>query len=175
MQDFTVEPGCVYIAGLSAGGAAAASMGSVYPDLYAAIGVHSGLPHGAASDMASGFAAMKQGAAQRDGSLTFVPAIVFHGDRDTTVHPVNGDAILAQAKARADLSATVIGGVGAGGREYTRTVHADANGRPMAEHWVLHGSGHAWSGGSAAGSFTDPRGPDASREMMRFFAQHRTA
>jgi poly(3-hydroxybutyrate) depolymerase len=107
--------------------------------------------------------------------LPFVPAIVFHGDRDTTVNPVNGDAIIAQVRDGADLSVSVSTGVGAGGREYTRTVHADAGGRPMAEHWVLHGSGHAWSGGSAAGSFTDPRGPEASREMMRFFAQHRIA
>jgi poly(3-hydroxybutyrate) depolymerase len=100
---------------------------------------------------------------------------VFHGDRDTTVHPVNGDEVIAQAKAGVDLFVTVSSGIAAGGRKYTRTVHADENGRPMAEHWVLHGSGHAWSGGSAAGSFTDPRGPDASREMMRFFARHQTS
>ncbi len=179
MQDFAVEPGSVYIAGLSAGGAAAAIMGSVYPDLYAAIGVHSGLPHGAACDMPSAFAAMKQGAAgagarPREETGTAVPAIVFHGDQDTTVHPANGHGVILQAKAGADLHVTVSSGTAAGGRDYTRTVHTDDRGRPMAEHWVLHGSGHAWSGGSAAGSFTDPRGPDASREMARFFRQHRT-
>ncbi len=178
MDDFPVEPGRVYIAGLSAGGAAAAIMGSVYPDLYAAIGVHSGLPHGAASDMPSAFAAMQQGASRaarsrsREKTGSGIPVIVFHGDRDTTVHPVNGHEVIAQAKAEADLWATVSSGVAPGGRAYTRTVHADERGRPMAEHWELHGSGHAWSGGSLAGSHTDPRGPDASREMMRFFSRH---
>ena len=161
--------------------AAAAIIGAVYPDIYGAIGVHSGLPHGAASDMPSAFAAMKQGgppaarSRRRDRTSTSVPAIVFHGDRDTTVHPVNGDEVIAQAKAGADFFVAVSSGIAAGGRKYTRTVHADENGRPMIEHWVLHGSGHAWSGGSAAGSFTDPRGPDASREMMRFFARHQTS
>ena len=180
MQDFPVEPGRVYIAGLSAGGAAAAIMGSVYPDIYAAIGVHSGLPHGAASDMPSAFAAMQNGGSSasrsrlREKTGAGVPAIVFHGDGDTTVHPVNGHEVIAQAKAGADHVVTVSSGVSAGGRKYTCTVHADECGRPMAEHWILHGSGHAWSGGSPAGSFTDPRGPDASREMMRFFGQHRT-
>ena len=175
MDDFPVEQGRVYIAGLSAGGAAAAIMGSAYPDLYAAIGVHSGLACGAARDMPSAFTAMKQGgtpAARTSGAS--VPAIVFHGDRDTTVHPANGDEVIVQASAGANLQKTVHSGVAGGGRAYTQTVHADDSGRPVAEHWVLHGSGHAWSGGSAAGSYTDPRGPDASREMMRFFARHRT-
>lgn len=180
MDDFPVEPGRVYIAGLSAGGAAAAIMGSAYPDIYAAIGVHSGLPCGAASDMASAFAAMKQGGSpaaksrRRENTGAAVPAIVFHGDRDTTVHPVNGHEIVMQAQAGADLQRTVTSGMSAGGREYTRAVHADESGRSIAEHWVLHGAGHAWSGGSAAGSYTDPHGPNASREMMRFFRQHRT-
>ncbi len=179
MRDFSVDPGRVYIAGLSAGGAAAAIMGMVYPEIYAAIGVHSGLPHGAASDMPSAFAAMKQGGSStarlrpREKTGSGVPAIVFHGDGDTTVHPANGDAVITQAKAGADHVVTVSSGTSKAGRKYTRTVHADERGRPMAEHWLLHGSGHAWSGGSPAGSFTDPRGPDASREMMRFFDQHR--
>ncbi|MDI9847456.1 PHB depolymerase family esterase [Rhodoblastus sp. 17X3] len=176
MEEFPVEQGRVYIAGLSAGGAAAAIMGSAYPDLYAAIGVHSGLACGAASDMPSAFTAMQKGGAPAARSYrpeSAVPAIVFHGDRDTTVHPLNGHEVIAQAKAGAKLEPKVTGGVSPSGRKYTQTVHADASGRPMAEHWVLHGSGHAWSGGSAAGSYTDPHGPDASREMMRFFAHHR--
>jgi poly(hydroxyalkanoate) depolymerase family esterase len=175
MGEFPVEAGRVYIAGLSAGGAAAAIMGSAYPDLYAAIGVHSGLACGAARDMPSAFTAMKQGGAPAaPGSGAGVPAIVFHGDRDTTVHPVNGDEVIVQARAGADLRTTISRGTAAGGRAFTRTVHADDSGLPVAEHWVLHGSGHAWSGGSAAGSYADPRGPDASREMMRFFNHHRT-
>jgi poly(hydroxyalkanoate) depolymerase family esterase len=172
MRDFPVEAGRVFIAGLSAGGAAAAVMGATYPDLYAAIGVHSGLACGAASDMPSAFAAMKQGGppgSRRPGGS--VPTIVFHGDRDTTVNPVNGDQVIAQAKAAADLRTTISRGEAPGGIGYTRTLQADESGRSMLEHWVLHGVGHAWSGGSAAGSYTEPRGPDASREMMRFFLE----
>jgi poly(hydroxyalkanoate) depolymerase family esterase len=181
MSDFAVEAGRVYIAGLSAGGAAAAIMGATYPDLYAAIGVHSGLACGAASDMPSAFAAMKQGgsaaakSARRPGrSASTVPTIVFHGDRDTTVSSVNGDEVIAQAKASADLRTNVNRGQSAGGMSYTSTIYSDGSGRALLEQWVLHGAGHAWAGGSAAGSYTDPRGPNASREMLRFFLQHST-
>jgi poly(hydroxyalkanoate) depolymerase family esterase len=182
VQDYAVEKGRVYIAGLSAGGAAAAIMGATYPDLYAAIGVHSGLACGAASDMPSAFAAMKQGGSaatkgtrRQSRSASAVPTIVFHGDRDTTVNPINGDEVVAQARASADLRTSVNRGQSAGGIGYTRTVHSDASERAMLEQWVLHGAGHAWSGGSSAGSYTEPAGPDASREMMRFFLQHSTA
>jgi poly(hydroxyalkanoate) depolymerase family esterase len=179
MREFLVEPGRVYIAGLSAGGAAAAIMGSTYPDLYAAIGVHSGLACGAATDMSSAFEAMRQGqssgvweSCQRDEPGRATPTIVFHGDRDMIVNPVNGDQVIAQAKAAADLRITVTRGQAPGGMSYTRTVQVDDSGRRILEQWVLHGAGHAWSGGSSAGSHTEPRGPDASREMMRFFLQH---
>jgi poly(hydroxyalkanoate) depolymerase family esterase len=182
MRDFPIEPGRVYIAGLSAGGAAAAIMGATYPDLYAAIGVHSGLACGAAKDMPSAFAAMRQGGSataggsrRHCGSGGSVPTIVFHGDSDTTVNPVNGDHVIAHARTGADLRVTVSRGEAAGGIRYTRTVQADESGRPMLEQWVLHRVGHAWSGGSAAGSYTEPRGPDASREMVRFFLQQATA
>jgi poly(hydroxyalkanoate) depolymerase family esterase len=173
MRDFSVEAGQVYVAGLSAGGAAAAIMGSTYPDLYAAVGVHSGLACGAARDMPSAFAAMRQGGApQNGGAKHLVPTIVFHGDRDTTVSPINGDQVIAQSKASSDLRSTVSRGQAAGGIGYTRTVECDDSGHPMLEHWVLHGAGHAWSGGSPTGSYTEPRGPDASREIMRFFLEH---
>jgi poly(hydroxyalkanoate) depolymerase family esterase len=178
MRDFPVESGRVYIAGLSAGGAAAAIMGSTYPDLYAAIGVHSGLARGAATDLPSAFDAMRQGGSlggcgsrQHDACERVVPTIVFHGDRDMVVNPVNADQVIAQARAAADLRTTVSHGEAPGGISYTRTVQADESGRPMLEQWVLHGAGHAWSGGSPAGSYTEPRGPDASREMLRFFRQ----
>jgi poly(3-hydroxybutyrate) depolymerase len=154
-------------------------MGTTYPDLYAAIGVHSGLAGGAASDMASAFAAMRQGGAggsRRNGrSGGPVLTIVFRGDRDTTVSPVNGDQVIAQATIAADPATSVSRGEAPGGLGFTRTVRADESGRPMLEQWVLHGAGHAWSGGSPAGSYTEPRGPDASREMMRFFLQHPAA
>ena len=178
MRDFRIEPESVFVAGLSAGGAAAAIMGSVYPDLYAATGIHSGLACGAAKDVPSAFAAMRQGGsgltASRPGQRP-LRCIVFHGDRDKTVNPVNGDQVIAQSKGGAQLRAVVSRGQSAGGLSYTRSVHADESGRAMLEQWVLHGAGHAWSGGSATGSYTDPKGPDAGREMVRFFLERPNA
>lgn len=176
MRDYAVDPRRVYVAGLSAGAAAAAVMGDTYPDLYAAVGVHSGLACGAASDVPSAMAAMRQGAPpgmrREAGPSRAVPSIVFHGDRDSTVHPSNGDAVVAHASPGAPLRAQVQQGQVVGGHAYTRTIHADAAGRTRVEHWAVHGAGHAWSGGSPAGTYTDPRGPDATREMLRFFLEH---
>ena len=101
-----------------------------------------------------------------------MPTIVFHGDRDTTVHPNNGDRIVEQSAKAAGLKATVSDGRVPHGHAYTRTNLTDAGGRAISEHWNVHGAGHAWSGGSPAGSYTDPRGPDATREMLRFFLEH---
>jgi poly(hydroxyalkanoate) depolymerase family esterase len=184
MHDYSVDAERVYVAGLSAGAAAAAIMGMTYPDLYAAIGVHSGLACGAAGDLPSAFAAMRQGnavAARGSGSASgagkyqrMVPTIVFHGDQDTTVHPWNGDQVVAQSKAStmAKLQTTVQHGRVPGGHAYSRTLHADGSGQVILEQWVIHGAGHAWSGGSRAGSYTDPHGPDATREMLRFLLDH---
>jgi poly(hydroxyalkanoate) depolymerase family esterase len=183
MRDYSVDPQRVYIGGLSAGAAAAVVMGATYPDLYAAIGVHSGLACNAANDLPSAFAAMRRGELRDTfgsgnisaipGHGSAIPTIVFHGDRDITVHPRNGDHVIAQSKRTLDLPKTVHRGRVPGGHAYTRTIYSDANGRAIFEQWDIHGAGHAWSGGNAAGSFTDPRGPDASREMLRFFLQHR--
>lgn len=179
MRDFPVNPNRVYVAGLSAGGAAAAIMGTTYPDLYAAIGVHSGLACGAARDLPSAFMAMRQGGGGSAGPVsprrTLVPTIVFHGDADKTVDPANGDQVIAQAISTARLDQKTLHGQTADGVSYIRTIHGDTAGRSLLEQWVLHGVGHAWSGGSPAGSYTDARGPDASREMVRFFLQHSTA
>jgi poly(hydroxyalkanoate) depolymerase family esterase len=173
MRDYPIDPKRVYVAGLSAGGAAAAIMAATYADLYAAVGVHSGLACGAASDLPSAFVAMRQGGASRnmDGAPP-VPTIVFHGDRDTTVHPNNADQIVEQSAKAAGLKAKVIDGNVPHGHAYTRTLLTDPRGRAVSEHWNVHGAGHAWSGGSPAGSYTDPRGPDATREMLRFFLEH---
>jgi poly(hydroxyalkanoate) depolymerase family esterase len=176
MRDYAVDAERVYVAGLSAGAAAAAIMGTAYPDLYAAIGVHSGLACGAAGDLPSAFAAMRGGEAVVRGSGQYrqVPTIVFHGDRDGTVHPRNGDQVIAQsANATTGLQTRVEHGRVPGGHAYSRTLHADPRGQTILEQWVIHGAGHAWSGGSPAGSYTDPQGPDAAREMLRFFLEHR--
>jgi len=177
MAHFSVDEGRVYIAGLSAGGAAAAIMGSAYPDLYAAIGVHSGLACGAAKDLPSAFAAMSKGAPVPAGrpSGPAMPTIVFHGDHDRTVSPINADHVLAQSKGGARLRTIESRGASKGGVGYLRTVQVDASDLPILERWQLHGAGHAWSGGSAAGTYTDPNGPDASGEMVRFFLQRRLA
>jgi poly(hydroxyalkanoate) depolymerase family esterase len=201
MCDHPVDAQRVYVAGMSAGAAAAAVMGMTYPDLYAAIGVHSGLAWGAASDLSTAFAAMRgvrPGAAGVLSSLAspaeretlstlaawaeageararrLVPTIVFHGDEDATVHAYNGDLVIAQSRTTTpmDLYTRVEWGQAPGGLAYSRTLHADACGQAVLEQWVVHGAGHAWSGGSPAGSFTDPRGPDATREMLRFFLNH---
>ncbi len=181
MRSYAVDPRRIYIAGLSAGGAAAAIMGQTYPDLYAAIGVHSGLACGAAHDMQSALAAMKNGNSTAPtpkhgplvrGAQRFVPAIVFHGDRDATVNPGNADEVIAQVRQVASLSRSIETGQVPGGLGYTRSVYFTAGGDHVVEQWTIHGAGHAWSGGSSAGSFTLPRGPDATREMTRFFLEH---
>ncbi|WP_043527629.1 alpha/beta hydrolase family esterase [Litchfieldella xinjiangensis] len=181
----------VYVAGLSAGGAMAATLAMTYPELYAAVGVHSGLPHAAAHDLPSAFAAMqggsgplashgKGGAYGSPATAAGVPAIVFHGDRDTTVNPCNGDRVAAQCapsvNARSDTGETMAEREARGrvdkGHSYTCVTRHDASGAPIQEQWRIHGAGHAWSGGDARGSYTDPKGPDASKEMLRFFLAH---
>jgi poly(hydroxyalkanoate) depolymerase family esterase len=175
MHDYSVDPDRVYVAGLSAGGAAATILGLTYPDLYSAVGVHSGLACGVACDLPSAFAAMRQGNASIsviEGREGIIPTIVFHGDRDTTVHPRNGDHVIAQSNITTNMQTDVHRGRVPEGHTYTRTLYMDAGGRAVLERWDVHGAGHAWSGGSPLGSYTDPRGPDASREMVRFFLSH---
>jgi poly(hydroxyalkanoate) depolymerase family esterase len=175
MARYPVRPDQVYVAGLSAGGAMAVIVGTLYPELFAAVGVHSGLPFAAARDLPSAMHAMLRGARNaRSINGAGQPMIVFHGDRDTTVHPANGDELMAQGlrshrRGNSANPARTAGRV-PDGHAFTMTAHWLDDGSPLAEHWLIHGAGHAWSGGSAAGSYTDGRGPDASREMMRFFS-----
>ncbi len=178
-----VDPQRVFVAGLSAGAAMAVILGHTHPELFRAVGAHSGLPHGAAHDVGSAFAAMH-------GSSLFgtrseargtpgagVPTIVFQGDQDSTVVMANAAAVVEQAiaagEARAPLHPTELPPASSGGREFTRTLYVDAAGRTQVEQWLLHGGAHAWSGGDAAGSYTDAKGPDASAEMVRFFMAQR--
>ena len=181
----------VYVAGLSAGGAMAAIVAATHPDLFAAAGVHSGLPCGAASNVSEALAVMNTGTTG-GGMATktarapaiptppgaAVPTIVFHGDQDRTVHPRNGEQLVKAALAAKSLvakdatTAHVEQGCSAHGQRYTRSVHRDDSGHTLAEHWLLHGAGHAWSGGRTEGSYTDANGADASGEMLRFFFEH---
>jgi poly(hydroxyalkanoate) depolymerase family esterase len=179
MHRHRIDPGKVYVAGLSAGGAMAAVMGTAYPELYAAVGVHSGLACGSAHDLPSAFAAMRGTPASMSGDhagsislTTATPIIVFHGDQDKTVHPRNGEHLVSRSVERTDAwgaDASIERAQVPGGHAYTRTIHRDSTGRIVLEYWLVHGGGHAWFGGSPRGSYTDPKGPDAAREMIRFF------
>lgn len=188
---YAVDPRRVFVAGLSAGGAMAVIMAMTYPDLYAAVGCHSGLAYGAAHDLPSALRAMGQAERPRASrgvpspatatSPRVPPLIVFHGDRDTTVHPRNANQLIAQwmalpagdgPPARGAREPAVLRGKARAGLAYTQSSHFDAGGQVRAEHWLIHGAGHGWSGGSAEGSFTAPKGPDAAREMLRFFLAH---
>lgn len=183
-----VDPHRIYVAGLSAGASMAAVMGATYPDLYAAVGMHSGMPYRAAGDLWSALSVMRTGRLRSalrpwlmsephagERPVEIVPTIVFHGSADKTVHPHNGLAVIRQARAhevkhgRGRMRASMRRGHAADGRMYTCTTYADADGHPALEHWLVHDGNHGWSGGSEHGSYTDPGGPDASKEMVRFF------
>ncbi len=180
MNSYHVDINRVYVSGMSAGGAMAVIMAVTYPDLYAAVGVHSGLAYRAASDVSSGIKAMRRGSGRSVQQLTTViPLISFHGDRDTTVSSVNADHLLNQwlkatnlEQDRSAHSTRVERGQAVGGRAYTRSIYHNANGQVIAEKWLVHQAAHVWSGGSSDGSFTDPKGPDASSEMLCFFTEH---
>ena len=190
--NYRVDERRIFVAGLSAGAAMAVILGATYPELYAAVGAHSGLPLGAAHDVPSAFGAMHGGGTladrprppeaqrrPRQQAKAAVSTIVFHGDNDRTVDVRNGAAIVEQAMApRTDeprLQTSMKRDAAPGGRTYSRVVYTDEAGQPYAENWTLHGAGHAWSGGSPKGSFTDPLGPDASAEMIRFFYSQQRA
>ncbi|TQK11324.1 poly(hydroxyalkanoate) depolymerase family esterase [Herbaspirillum sp. SJZ107] len=184
MAEHAVDRTRVYVAGLSAGGAMAVILGRTYPDLFAAVGCHSGLAYGSATDHYGAMLAMRDGAAApapvRGNAPSGVPTIVFHGDQDSTVHPNNSAGVIQQTidaytaqtpRGRLALSLSQERGEMAG-RGFTRHVHKSPAGNILAEHWTLDGVGHAWCGGNRRGSYTEAGGPDASREMLRFFLRH---
>jgi poly(hydroxyalkanoate) depolymerase family esterase len=191
MSDYAVDLGRVYVAGFSSGGAMAAILATTYPDLYAAVGVHSGLPFAAARDLSSALTAMSQGPGQPDRQVRaranhsatrheVLPLIVFHGDRDTVVAPTNADALTRRALdslreahggLRAPYRRVTSSGLAPGGHTFTCTTYRDDTGRRVVEQWTVHGAVHAWSGGTPVGSYSDPRGPDASAEIVRFFLE----
>lgn len=186
IADHAVDETRVYAAGLSSGGAMAVILGRTYPDIFTAVACHSGLAHGSATDHAGAFAAMRDGAAmsaiaEECTQYAGVPLIAFHGDMDTTVNVRNSSALVEQTIAShamhrlqqgQELAVSEEQGEHMG-RVFTRKIHRGAGGYVVAEQWTLHGSGHAWSGGDARGSYTDCRGPDASKEILRFFTRIR--
>ncbi|BAO94016.1 extracellular catalytic domain type 1 short-chain-length polyhydroxyalkanoate depolymerase [Caballeronia insecticola] len=189
MTIINVDETRVYVAGMSAGGAMAINLAVMYPDLYAAAGSHSGMAFGVADESLSALCAMNDGLGKcrlparsgDDVQPRAVPLIVFHGDLDDTVHPRNSDQIVAMSRQLSGghddgkpLALTHVER-DASGLSHTRHVFYDADGAPDGEQWIVHGLGHAWSGGSPAGTHTDARGPHASKEIIRFFGQHSLA
>ena len=176
MAQHNVDLNRVYIAGLSAGGAMAAILATTYPDLFAAVGVHSGLVPGKALDLPSALQAMQgrgQNIQSTRGPGRSIPVILFHGDRDTTVHPRNAEEFIRHWVGGPDQPhVTLRQGQVPGGKAYTCASYEEPDGRTLVEHWSIHGASHAWSGGSPNGSFTDPAGPNASQELARFFREH---
>jgi len=172
-KEFGVAPERTFVAGLSAGGAMAEVLAATYPDVFEAVGVHSGLAYKSASDVPSAFAAMK-GTAAVAPALRVVATrscrkIIFHGGADGTVSPVNSQRILDEARGGADALKQIDLDWEIEASRVTRTVLNDPAGRAVVEHWFVEGAGHAWFGGDARGSYTQSVGLDASRVMVRFF------
>ncbi|HSQ10100.1 MAG TPA: PHB depolymerase family esterase [Burkholderiaceae bacterium] len=185
MREHDIDATRVYVAGMSAGGGMAAVLVRDYPELYAALGVHSGVPAGLAHDVYSAMRLMSTGPVPSEAEAgpgtgnvggASAASIVFHGDEDTVVHLSNGVAIHggaggSQVPPLLDTQQSTTQ-PRPGHRGFTRSVEYGAGGVTERELWIVHGAGHAWAGGSSEQPDTDSSGPDASREMLRFFLQH---
>ena len=192
---WTIDPQRVYVAGLSAGAAMAVILGATYPDLFAAIGVHSGLEYHAATTGPGAVQAMQDRGPDplQQGHVAYqamghaarvVPTIVFHGTHDLAVHPVNGDQVVQQwmetdrlvsqgaYTARFDKPSSDQRRRAPGGRSYRVKTWTDASGKVVQAYWTVEGMGHAWSGGRARMPYSDPHGPNASLAMYQFFVDH---
>lgn len=177
MAEQSVDPERVYVAGFSAGGAAALIMSAAYPDLYAAVGVHSGLARGSATSSWSALNAMRgntQNQSQAQPS-PFVPVFIIHGDGDRTIAASNSTQIAAMASASYGptrlVTRTRTKGF-PGGLSYSSKTYFERGCDPVIEHWTVYGGAHGWSGGNRRGSFTQPSGPDASQAMLAFLLSH---
>jgi poly(hydroxyalkanoate) depolymerase family esterase len=194
-SQWTIDSERIYVAGASAGAAMAVILGATYPDIFAAIGVHSGAEYQAATNTISGLKAMLSGGPDpiKQGRKAFaamgsckrpVRTIVFHGTRDRTVTPANGDQIVLQWMQTNHLASqglysadfqhpdSITTGQVSGGHSYTVYTWKDHSGNEIQEYWKIDGMGHAWSGGSSEGSYTDPKGPNASEAMYQFFMNY---
>jgi len=194
-SQWTIDTHRIYVAGLSAGAAMSVIMGATYPDIFAAIGVQSGLEYKAATTSNDAFTALRQGGPDptQQGQVAYnamgsaarvVPTITLHGTSDYLVYPVNGEQVVQQWMQTDHLASqntynasfnsptSTTNGQVAGGRSYTVYTWNDNNGNEVQEYWVVNAMGHAWSGGSNSGSYTDPQGPSATQAIYNFFMSH---
>lgn len=189
MRDHAIDSARVHLAGISAGAAMASLMTVAYPERFASIALHSGMAWRPATDVMSALGVMARGAADADtlGAAALaamgdrarvVPTMVVHGSKDAILNPLNGTQTTRQwvlTNTRAPRGGPLTASATTGetkGYHWTRTCHRAAAGPCVVEEWIVTELGHAWSGGSAAGTFTDERGPDITAEMLRFFGEH---
>lgn len=178
LEEHRGDPSRVYIAGLSAGGAMAALVGQLYPEIFAAVGVHSGLAPTSAHNVASAFTVMRKGPGRASRRPIGLPVIVFQGSGDKTVAPSNAQAIVnAELEAHTKRGEALLRlsneeSKSSAHRIVTRELWMDSSGKCQVESWNILSAPHAWAGGDPSGSFTDPQGPSASEAMFRFFQHH---
>jgi poly(hydroxyalkanoate) depolymerase family esterase len=187
----------VYVIGISAGAFETAILGAAYPDVYAAIGIHSGAAYGggeqgclAENEAPAATNKLARAALAAMGARAHVmPVIVFHGDRDDTIpyrcgqqaltQWLSTDNLILKHDRRTTLSQTPTGAsrsTVAGGHAYTVLSYADKSGCVLAQLWTIHEMGHYWSGGStdpASARYVDPRGPSAAAASWAFFSHWR--